>query len=208
MPVENACQVITFYSYNGGAGRSTALANVACLLAKRCPPERGVLMVDWDLESPSLHRFFHDKVKNWTGPAEDVEAKLDHHPGLLNLFVELDALIPKSSPGAPPSGDIFKRVQPERFIIPTDIPSLSMLKAGCFDGYYFSAVSGFHWSALHERAPWLIGSLLEYWARRYSFVLIDSTSGVSDMSGLCSMMLPDKLVTAFTPSRQSLLGAL
>src|SRR5436189_3381960 len=74
-------EVITFYSYTGGCGRSMALANVACLLARRCPPERGVLMVDWNLESPSLHRFY-------PGP--------DEHAGLLDLFVELDSQIPAS----------------------------------------------------------------------------------------------------------------
>ena len=50
-------EVITFYSYTGGAGRSMALANVACMLARHCPPDRGVLMVDWNLDAPSLHRF-------------------------------------------------------------------------------------------------------------------------------------------------------
>jgi len=50
--------------------------------------------------------------------------------------------------------------------------------------------------------------LLDFWRRRYRFILIDSTSGVNDMGGLCAMMIPDKLVAVFTPSRQSLLGVL
>jgi len=92
-------------------------------------------------------------------------------------------------------------------VIPTDLPSLSLLKAGRLDDSFFALVSGFQWAALHERTPWLIDSLVDYWRQRYRFVLIDSTSGVSELSGLCAMMLPDKLVTVFTPSRQSLLGA-
>ena len=199
-------EVITFYSYTGGAGRSMALANVACLLARRCPAERGVLMVDWNLESPSLHRFFHDKFRNWSATAEP-GSQLDEQPGLLNLFLELDAMVPKSGPTTAPD-EIFARVNPDRFAIPTDIPALSLLKAGRFDDYYFSAVSSFQWAALHERAPWIINSLLDFWSQRYRFILIDSTSGVNDMSGLCAMMIPDKLVTVFTPSRQSLLGVL
>ena len=99
-------------------------------------------------------------------------------------------------------------MKPERFVIPTDIPSLFLLKAGRFDDYYFSAVSSFQWAALDERAPWIISSLMDYWAQRYRFILIDSTSGVNDMGGLCAMMIPDKLVTVFTLSRQSLLGVL
>ena len=49
-------QVITFYSYKGGTGRTMALANVAWILA--CNGKR-VLAIDWDLESPGLHKFFH-----------------------------------------------------------------------------------------------------------------------------------------------------
>ena len=50
--------VITFYSYKGGTGRSMALANTACLLARTKSDPRPVLTIDWDLEAPGLHRFF------------------------------------------------------------------------------------------------------------------------------------------------------
>nr|BFE83611.1 hypothetical protein GCM10020093_062120 [Planobispora longispora] len=42
-------QVITFYSYKGGTGRTMALANTAWILASA---GKRVLVVDWDLESP------------------------------------------------------------------------------------------------------------------------------------------------------------
>ncbi|HLM42734.1 MAG TPA: AAA family ATPase, partial [Myxococcaceae bacterium] len=48
-------EIISFYSYKGGVGRSMALANVATLLAHR---GRRVLVVDFDLEAPGLHRYF------------------------------------------------------------------------------------------------------------------------------------------------------
>ena len=184
-----------------------ALANVACLLARRCPAERGVLMVDWNLESPSLHRFFHDKFQNWSSTAQP-GSRLDGQLGLLDLFMDLDSTVPKSGPATAAPDDVLAQVKPGRFEIPTDIPALSLLKAGRLDDFYFPAVSSFQWAALHERAPWIIGSLLDFWARRYRFILIDSPSGVNDMGGLCSMMIPDKLVAVFTPSRQSLLGVL
>jgi len=41
-------QVITFYSYKGGTGRTMALANVATLLSNKYK----VLIIDWDLEAP------------------------------------------------------------------------------------------------------------------------------------------------------------
>ena len=48
--------VCTFYSYKGGVGRSMALANVGAVLAKA---GHKVLLVDWDLEAPGVHRYFH-----------------------------------------------------------------------------------------------------------------------------------------------------
>src|SRR5438067_11371438 len=49
---------ITFYSYKGGVGRTTALANVACLLASDQEHPQKVLVWDFDLEAPGLHRIF------------------------------------------------------------------------------------------------------------------------------------------------------
>ena len=62
MTDEPSGQVITFYSYKGGTGRSMALANVACVLAQRQNTGRGVLMVDW-IEAPGLHRYFRTQFK-------------------------------------------------------------------------------------------------------------------------------------------------
>lgn len=208
MILDKPCEVITFYSYTGGAGRSMALANVACLLAPRCPAGRGVLVVDWSFQSASLHHYFRNKLEKWSGGSQQGENKIAKQAGLFDLFVELQDIIYKGGPNAQSADRIFKVVDPDRFVIPTDIPALSLLKAGRFDDSFFSAVSCFQWGALHEKTPWLIDSLMAHWAQRYSYVLIDSISGVSELSGLCAMMLPDKLVTVFTPSRQSLTGAL
>jgi len=46
----------------------------------------------------------------------------------MNLFVELDAMVPQSGP-APAAQDVLAQVNPDRFVLPTDIPSLSLLKA-------------------------------------------------------------------------------
>jgi MinD-like ATPase involved in chromosome partitioning or flagellar assembly len=42
-------EVITFYSYKGGVGRTMALANVALWLSQA---GYRTLVVDWDLEAP------------------------------------------------------------------------------------------------------------------------------------------------------------
>src|SRR6201991_4389084 len=53
-------QIVTFYSYKGGTGRTMALANVAWILASN---GYRVLVADWDLESPGLDRFFHPFIR-------------------------------------------------------------------------------------------------------------------------------------------------
>ena len=47
-------EVVTFYSYKGGTGRSMALIDVAWILASN---GKRVLVLDWDLEAPGLHRY-------------------------------------------------------------------------------------------------------------------------------------------------------
>ena len=61
-PKASPGEIITFYSYKGGTGRTMALANVACLLAERIGPNECVLVIDWDLEAPGLHRFFPPRL--------------------------------------------------------------------------------------------------------------------------------------------------
>lgn len=69
-------KVVTFYSYKGGAGRTMALANVAWILASN---GLRVLVVDWDLDSPGLHRYFH--------PFLD-PAKVAATPGIIELLTD------------------------------------------------------------------------------------------------------------------------
>src|SRR5215467_10709582 len=69
-------KIVTFYSYKGGTGRTTALANTAWILAGN---GKKVLVLDWDLESPGLHKFFHPFLD------EDVVADT---PGIIELINE------------------------------------------------------------------------------------------------------------------------
>src|SRR5437763_4755985 len=77
-------KVITFYSYKGGAGRSMALANVAWILASA---GKRVLMIDWDLEAPGLHRYFHPFLS---------DKELTKTPGIIDLVWDfaIEAMTP------------------------------------------------------------------------------------------------------------------
>jgi MinD-like ATPase involved in chromosome partitioning or flagellar assembly len=204
---KNSGQVITFYSYKGGTGRSMALANVACLLAKQHATGKGVLMVDWDLEAPGLHRFFRNRIKCSSGLSNDQE--LDVLPGLIDLFLKYQEEIQNDEDMTEETAlRLFEHVNFDQFILETNIPALYLLKSGCFDEKYSSHVNTFQWEALYNRAPWLIRSFAEQLAERYQYVLIDSRTGLTDISGICTMLMPQKLVVVFTPNRQSLLGVL
>lgn len=199
---ETQGEIITFYSYKGGTGRSMAMSNVACLLAKRKFQSEGVLMIDWDLEAPGLHKYFHNKFTQL--PAREIENK----QGLIDLFVKLD----KATPGSglmtqeyalKIARNALDGIELDEFIVKTDIPNLSLLKAGRIDNEYSHNVSKFDWEGLYNRSPLLIRSLSERLAEKYSYVLIDSRTGYTDIGGICTMLMPQKLVVVFTPNSQS-----
>jgi cellulose biosynthesis protein BcsQ len=197
-------QIVTFYSYKGGTGRTMALANVAYLLAQT-KARKKVLMVDWDLEAPGLHRYVLDLMRE-SFPNDDPAKEFDAQPGLVDLFQELNGLISEDSAQA--ASSVLNDIPLDRFISKTDIPGLHLLKAGCFDAGYSAAVNTFQWEGLHRRAPRLFEAFGKRLAECYDYVLIDSRTGLTDSSGICTCILPDVLVIVFTPNRQSLLGGL
>src|SRR4051812_15582366 len=68
-------RVVTFYSYKGGTGRSMALANAAWTLAAN---GLRVLMIDWDLEAPGLHRYFRPYL---------LDPELESSDGLMDFML-------------------------------------------------------------------------------------------------------------------------
>src|SRR5579872_709275 len=81
-----AGRIVTFYSFKGGTGRSMAVANVAWILAAN---GRRVLVADWDLESPGLHRFFQPFLGDrevWEGP------------GIVDLIRDYERAVARTDP--------------------------------------------------------------------------------------------------------------
>ena len=216
---------VTFYSYKGGTGRTMALANTACVLAER---EQGaadaVLVVDWDLEAPGLHRFFPPRLR--TADAA-LDLGLDDQPGLIDLFIALsDALpaavmptgalpedaLPSDASAAEAAADQAARqavnaLPLAHYITPTEVAGIGMLRAGRNDDDGYSRrVNTFDWESLFRRAPTIYRRLAERLAAHSRWVLIDSRTGVTDISGICTSLMPEKLVVVFTPNRQSLTG--
>jgi hypothetical protein len=201
-------EIISFYSYKGGTGRTMALANVACLLAEQIGERESVLVVDWDLEAPGLHRFFPPRL----APSLALDLGLDAGPGLIDLFIDIDKAIPPSAAESDEAADAvvdaaLSRVDIKGLIADTAVPRVKILRAGRNDdGQYSSRVGRFNWEDLFRRAPTVYQRVAESLAQTHRYVLIDSRTGVTDISGICTSLLPEKLVVVFTPNRQSLTG--
>ena len=212
-----------------------ALANAACVLAER--EQRAadaVLVVDWDLEAPGLHRFFPPRLHTLDAA---LDLGLDDQPGLIDLFIALSQALPGTAlPGAAQpdaaqpdaaqpnspqpadtaeaeaSADLAARQAIDalplaHYITPTEVAGIRMLRAGRNDdGGYSRRVNTFDWESLFRRAPTIYRRLAERLARHSRWVLIDSRTGVTDISGICTSLMPEKLVVVFTPNRQSLTG--
>jgi tetratricopeptide (TPR) repeat protein len=197
-----------------------ALANVACLLARGVSNYSGqptvangrVLAIDWDLEAPGLHRYFGPFLQD--GRDGNQDAYYRDQPGLIDLFVELDKAIQgRSSQGPDEDARVISSILDNldiesQFSSMTSIQNLSFMTAGRFDEDYPGRVNNFRWDLLYERMPSLIPTLVQYLSERFSYVLIDSRTGITDTSGICTMLMPELLVLVFTPNLQNLTGVI
>jgi len=175
--------IVTFYSYKGGVGRSMALANIAYVLAQG---GKRVLMVDWDLEAPGLERYFN---------AFSIDKRSD---GLLSLLMEYQK-------DASPDYKKFLWT-----ITTQNQQPLYLINSGREKDpiAYSKALENFDWEKFFSegKGGLHLEQLRKQWLEDFDIVLIDSRTGLSDASGICTILLPDTLVPMFTANYQSLFG--
>ena len=193
-------QVVTFYSYKGGTGRSMALANVAWILAAN---GRRVLVADWDLESPGLHRFFK--------PFLD-EEQLIGAPGVIDMIREYEDQAIRGGDGPAEWYEQYARVTQLAFSIDWHFPNggtLDFLSAGRQNNDYATTVGALDWETFYDRLSGakFLDALRAGMKSSYDYVLIDSRTGLSDVADICTLHLPDVLVDCFTLSDQGIEGA-
>ncbi len=183
--------VCTFYSFKGGVGRSLALMNVAATLAKR---GQKVLVVDFDLEAPGLTTF-------------DVCASARGRKGLVEFINDYREarVIPVAS----------EYIHPCEIAISDEADgpstgSLSIMPAGnVSDPQYPRIFSQLDWRSLYDRENGLLlfEDLKGQWEDLdFDYVLIDSRTGHTDISGICTRQLPDAVAMVFFPNEQNLAG--
>ena len=184
-----------------------ALANVAWILAMN---GRRVLVIDWDFEAPGLHRYYWPFLP---------DPEMTETPGLIDFFVhfcEAARLEGRRPSETNSEGDpwFYDRTDLMRYSVPLDyeFPEggvLDFIGAGQQGPTYGVRVNTFQWGSFYKEMGG--GVFLEAVKSRlredYDFVLIDSRTGLSDTSGICTVHMPDELVVCFTLNRQSTLGA-
>ncbi|MFB6889498.1 FxSxx-COOH system tetratricopeptide repeat protein [Kitasatospora sp. NPDC056327] len=199
--------VVTFYSFKGGTGRTMALANLGWILASQ---GLRVLVVDWDLEAPGLHRYYHPLL---------VDPELHATDGLIDMLrAYVDEALPapdRPGPGPAPRDWLATQGRLDRYLcgLALDLPDggrLDLMPAGRQNASYSAAVTSFNWRSFYTR-PDIRGAeflyaLREQWTSSYDYVLIDSRTGVSDTSGICTVLMPDTVVDCFTLGAQSIRG--
>ncbi|WP_433615970.1 FxSxx-COOH system tetratricopeptide repeat protein [Dactylosporangium sp. CA-139114] len=189
MPQQPEGRVVTFHSFAGGSGRTMATANMAWILAAA---GHRVLVVDWDLESPGLHRYLH--------PFLDA-AELDQSGGVTDLFRR------------------FERATVDPFAVTPPVPvhwphfagGIDYLPAGRQDAAYAGALGGLgglDWDDFYRAGGGeFLDALRRHMTARYDWTLIDSPPGVGDLAQICLAHLPDDVFACFTLSAKSIEGA-
>ncbi len=202
MTDRGGAEIITFYSYKGGTGRSMHLANVAWILASN---GKRVLTVDWDLEAPGLHRYFRPFL---------IDKELTATNGLIELMWSFTDAAMTPVPEADrvqgwheAYADFLPYTTTIRWAFPRP-GRLDLLPAGKQGASYSRNVNAFNWQSFYDRLGGgvFLESVKARMRKEYDYVLIDSRTGVSDTAGICTVQMPDALVVCFTANNQSIEG--
>ena len=196
-------RIVTFYSYKGGTGRSMALANVAWILAES---GKKVLIMDWDLEAPGIHRYFHPFL---------IDKSLTATPGVIDFLsgYMIEAMTPNSRETNDIDAWLRSVADVSRHVLSIDYAFrdgglIDFMPAGRQGPTYATRVTSFGWQEFYDRfgGGRFLNAVRDRLRKQYDWILIDSRTGVSDSAGICTVQMPDCLVVCFTMNTQSIEG--
>jgi MinD-like ATPase involved in chromosome partitioning or flagellar assembly len=187
-------QTITFYAYKGGTGRTLALANGAKYLARL---GQRVFAIDLDLEAPGLHHKLRLNASNSVPPI--TQGVVD----CIHAFTK--------------EGRIPEKVQPFTVEIPGEEErdgKIVLMPAGnIVTSSYWRRLAALNWHDLFykegaEGIPFFL-ELKERIDEEFSpdFLLIDARTGITEMGGVATTILPDQVVCLLLNNRENLEGA-
>ncbi len=164
--------IVTFYSFRGGVGRTTALVNVGLELARR---GRKVLLVDFDLESPDLAHF-------------PPLGRRERHPGIVEYVAAY-----REKSRAP---DVTEYLYPLELEGPKG-GHLWVMPAGRGGRKYWEQLAETDWPALYEQQQGYLffeDTRLQWEQLGPDYVLIDTHAGITPALGIATRQLPDAVV--------------
>jgi len=178
-------RTVTFYSYKGGVGRTTALTHVAWILAMR---GRKVVAVDLDLEAPGL------------STALNLEPKPKY--GIVDYFYDRSYLPDGTSPNIPIT-QIFGEVK-----IPNASGRLFIVPAGFLSLDYISKVDDLRANAISSSGEtlWSIFKREIQEQLKPDVILIDSRTGINEWGALSLLQAADEVIIFLFPNEQNRQG--
>ena len=224
-PLATPGAVTSFYAYEGGAARNAVLAALALQLAGG-DAEAPVLVIDWDLEAPALHRHFavpadepfaamviagpasaHPAPPPGTHGADD-EAGDAARPGLLEFLEACRARLRTTAGRGEELADrVIDGIGWQAYLERADgRRPLYLLRAGRFDGSYAERAGRLDYPALFDACPALFRRFAARLAQHFGHVLVATAAGRSAAVSVCSTLVPDRLVALFTPAPGSIEG--
>lgn len=184
-------ETITFYSYKGGVGRTLALANIASYLSRF---GQNVCVLDFDLEAPGLH---YKLAPLFPGPVQS---------GLVDYIYEFieGGTIP----------DSLEKYYLEADKLPAGYGHIGLIPAGnVLSAQYWKRLAAIDWHDLFYREDSEgIPFFLDFKEKikeqvKPDYLLIDSRTGITEMGGLCTSVLTDRVVFFIGNNRENIEGA-
>ncbi|MFN8285395.1 MAG: AAA family ATPase [Chitinophagales bacterium] len=185
-------KTITFYSYKGGVGRSLALSNVAIRLSEF---KKSVCVIDFDLEAPGLHF----KFKNYA-LQHPIKNGLVDYIHKFSCEKELPQSIADYSVKLLPSNHVFSPIQ--------------LIPAGNIENAnYWKRLSEIRWHNLFYEGGDGIRFFLDMKAKiqkefNPDFLLIDSRTGITDISGVTLRVLGDEVAILAANNDENIEGSI
>lgn len=180
--LETGTKIVTFYSFKGGMGRTTALAGTALTLVNQ---GKNVMMVDTDIEAPGLASLFLD------------EEMIDR--GVLDYLIEQ---------GIGQGNNIVDYVLDitEPVLLNENAGQLYLMPAGKVDQHYLQKLARIDYQDnregyLRKSLAGLLTDVKENYAVDY--ILIDARAGFHDMGGVTVTQIPHGVILFGNDSRQS-----
>ena len=224
--------IVTFYSYKGGVGRTMALVNTAHVLAR---DGWRVLMVDFDLEAPGMTHFFADVVrdrpqsvegdaldlllhakrslanesripKSLSGyvvnirlPEEWRDKAIPYRNGRLDLLpATLEPMEADEPPESEPAHDYLARID--------ELDLSGIFGVGGPRHDFGDHVRKYFLNARFRATGDVLFTMRDRVQAAYDIVLIDSRTGLNEISGLCIGPVCDALVICSGLNRQNIYG--